>query len=90
MKRFWLSNQNWIDADDLNLSEDHKKSGKRLLSYEDAHAKFEKKYLVNLLRITGGNINKVSELSQLSRKTIYEMMKRHDLTPTLFRRHYFR
>lgn len=85
-----VSNQNWIDADDLNLNEAHKKSGKQLLSYEDAHAKFEKKYLVNLLRMTGGNINKVSEFSQLSRKTIYEMMKRHDLQPALFRRHYLR
>jgi two-component system, NtrC family, response regulator GlrR len=81
--------EKWIDANDLNLPGE-KKVGKKILSYQGAKSRFEKRYLVHLLRIFGGNINRIAEVSALSRKTIYEMMKKSEISPGTFRKHYFK
>jgi DNA-binding NtrC family response regulator len=85
-----IANEKWIDSDDLNLPGEQKTSRRQPLNYEEARAHFEKRYVMHLLKTTGGNINKAAALSGLTRKTIYEMMKRHDIAPESFRRHYFK
>lgn len=58
----------------------------RPLEYEKARAHFEKRYALRLLRTTRGNINRAAKLSGLSRKAIYELLKRNSISLDLFRR----
>lgn len=76
--------QSWIDAHHISLPEDPL-ANDMPLSYERAKSSFERRYITYLLRITRGNINRTSEIAGISRKAIYDMMKRHDLHPDQFR-----
>lgn len=76
--------QSWIDAHHITLPEDSL-ANEMPLSYERAKSSFERRYITYLLRITRGNINRTSEIAGISRKAIYDMMKRHDLHPDQFR-----
>ncbi|PWT94350.1 MAG: two-component system response regulator GlrR [Acidobacteria bacterium] len=79
------TDEKWIDAHHLNLPGE-RQSMERPLSYDKARAKFEKRYAMRLLRATRGNVNRVSELSGLSRKAVYDLMKRHNIDIQLFRK----
>lgn len=76
--------QKWIGASHLYLPE-ITGTEERPLSYSQAKANFEKHYVIRLLKITSGNINRISELAGLSRKAVYDMMKRHDIQPETYR-----
>ncbi len=77
--------ERWIEAHHLALHEHSTPPNQDPLSYDKAKALFEKRYITRLLKMTKGNINKTSELTKLSRKAIYDMMKRHNLNPNAFR-----
>src|SRR5262249_35708680 len=84
------ADENWITDAELHLTTEAGDKKNRPLDYESAMAAYEKKYVIRLLRLTGGNINKVSQIAGLSRKTIYGILKRHKITPRSFRQHYFK
>lgn len=85
------ADQSWIEERDLDLPGDGTgRKKEHPLDYESAMASYEKRYIVRLLRLTGGNINRVSEIAGISRKTIYGILKRHKITPRSFRQHYFK
>lgn len=70
----------WIDSSHLTI---HAEDGSReqpTLVYTAAKIDFEKRYILRLLRIAGGNIIKASRISGLTRKALYDMMKRHNVT----------
>ena len=74
----------WVEAYHLNLPGEDA-DGKRPLSYDVAKKSFESRYVTRLLKIAGGKVNRVAELSGLSRKAVYDLMKRHGISPETFR-----
>jgi two-component system response regulator GlrR len=79
------TDEKWIDAQHLNLPGE-RSSNDKPLAYAQAKARFEKRYTIRLLRATRGNVNRVADLSGLSRKAIYDFMKRHSIDLNAFRR----
>jgi two-component system response regulator GlrR len=69
--------------DDLILKT--KDSQGELPTLQEARARFEKKYLQNLLEITGGNVSKAAELAGKYRADLYNLMKKHGITPQDFK-----
>jgi len=56
-----------------------------LPTMQEARARFEKKYLQNLLKITGGNVSKAAELAGKYRADLYNLMKKHGIIPQDFK-----
>lgn len=81
------SDEKWIDVPHLNFpGHEAGAEGEVSLSYDASKGDFERRYAVRLMRAAAGNVNRASELSQLSRKAIYDLLKRHDLSPDNFRK----
>ena len=57
----------------------------RLLSFADARDRFEREYLVDLLRVTEGNVTHAARLAQRNRSEFYKLLSKHGLEPELFR-----
>ena len=56
-----------------------------VLSYTEARQRFERDYLVGLLKITDGNVADAARLADRNRTEFYRLMQKHGLTPGLFR-----
>jgi len=56
-----------------------------VLSFTDARTRFERDYLVNLLKIADGNVADAARLAERNRTEFYRLMQKHGLTPGLFR-----
>jgi two-component system response regulator GlrR len=54
-------------------------------SLDDAKKRFEFDYLTQLLRLTAGNVSQAARLAQRNRSEFYNLLKRHDLDPGLFK-----
>ena len=50
----------------------------------DFLAKFEKKYLEELLTSAKGSITEAAKIAKVRRQSLYRMLKRHNLTPEQF------
>ncbi len=48
-------------------------------TYHSAKETFEKQYLQNLIRSVSGNISKAARVAGLNRRTIYRLLKKHDI-----------
>ena len=57
-----------------------------LLTLQEARAEFEKKYLKNLLTITGGNVSNAASLAGKYRADLYNLMKKHEISPNDFKK----
>ncbi len=57
----------------------------QLLSYGEARERFERNYLVGLLKVTDGNVADAARLAQRNRTEFYRLLQRHGLTPLEFR-----
>ncbi len=55
------------------------------LSYAEAKQRFERNYLVQLLKLTDGNVSDAARLADRNRTEFYRLLQRHALTPSLFR-----
>lgn len=55
------------------------------LSYTDAKQKFERDYLIQLLKLTDGNVSDAARLADRNRTEFYRLLQKHELTPSLFR-----
>jgi len=75
------------DSDTLkdNLILQAKNGGGEMPTLQEARAGFEKKYIQNLLKITGGNVSKAAELAGKYRADLYNLMKKYDISPQEFK-----
>ncbi|MBB5609616.1 MULTISPECIES: sigma 54-interacting transcriptional regulator [unclassified Janthinobacterium] len=55
------------------------------LSYNEAKQRFERDYLVQLLRLTDGNVADAARLADRNRTEFYRLLQKYELTPALFR-----
>ena len=55
------------------------------LSYAEAKLRFERNYLIQLLKLTDGNVSDAARLADRNRTEFYRLLQRHALTPSLFR-----
>jgi two-component system response regulator GlrR len=56
-----------------------------VLSLAQARERFERDYLVGLLKLTDGNVADAARLADRNRTEFYRLLQKHDLTPGLFR-----
>ncbi len=59
--------------------------GVALLSYAEARRRFERDYLVGLLRLTDGNVADAARIAERNRTEFYRLLQRHRLVPDRFR-----
>ncbi len=59
--------------------------GIEVLSLAEARQRFERDYLVKLLKLTGGNVADAARLADRNRTEFYRLLQKHGLTPELFR-----
>ncbi|WKB53507.1 sigma 54-interacting transcriptional regulator [Eleftheria terrae] len=56
-----------------------------VLSYAEARQRFERDYLVGLLKLTDGNVADAARLAQRNRTEFYRLLQKHGLAPGSFR-----
>ena len=56
----------------------------QVLSYAEAKQRFEREYLVGLLKLTDGNVADAARLAQRNRTEFYRLLQKHELTPGHF------
>jgi two-component system, NtrC family, response regulator GlrR len=56
-----------------------------MLSYAEAKQRFERDYLVQLLKLTDGNVSDAARLADRNRTEFYRLLQKHELAPALFR-----
>lgn len=56
-----------------------------VLSYADAKQRFERDYLIQLLKLTDGNVADAARLAERNRTEFYRLLQKSGLTPSLFR-----
>lgn len=56
-----------------------------VLSYAQARERFEREYLVGLLKLTDGNVSDAARLADRNRTEFYRLLQKHGLTPGQFR-----
>jgi len=57
----------------------------QVLSLAEARQRFEREYLVDLLKMTDGNVADAARLAQRNRTEFYRLLQRHSLTPGHFK-----
>ena len=55
------------------------------VALDDAKKKFEREYLIHLLKLTQGNVSHAAKLAKRNRSEIYSLLHRHELDPALFK-----
>jgi two-component system response regulator GlrR len=58
-----------------------------VLSLREAKNRFEQSYLIQLLRITNGNVSQAARLAKRNRTEFYKLLHRHRLDPAVFKYH---
>ncbi len=56
-----------------------------VLTYAEARQRFEREYLTQVLKLTGGNVTDAARLADRNRTEFYRLLQRHTLTPAMFR-----
>ncbi len=56
----------------------------QVLSYAEAKQRFERDYLVGLLKLTDGNVADAARLADRNRTEFYRLLQKHELTPRHF------
>ncbi|MDB5814340.1 MAG: putative two component, sigma54 specific, transcriptional regulator, Fis family [Rhodocyclales bacterium] len=54
-------------------------------AFEEARKRFEREYLVRLLRLTEGNVSQAARLAKRNRTEFYRLLSRHQLEPGIFK-----
>jgi len=55
------------------------------LTYAEAKQRFERNYLIQLLKLTEGNVADAARLADRNRTEFYRLLQKHELTPDMFR-----
>ncbi|QKT02538.1 sigma 54-interacting transcriptional regulator [Ectothiorhodospiraceae bacterium 2226] len=58
---------------------------REMLPLAEARGRFDQRYLVQLLRITNGNVSQAARLAKRNRTEFYKLLHRHSLDPSLFK-----
>ena len=61
------------------------KEEQQLASFDEARKRFEREYLVQLLKITHGNVTQAARLAKRNRTEFYKLLQRHQLDPAFFK-----
>lgn len=56
-----------------------------LLSLEEGKKRYERDYLIRILKITEGNVTQAAKLSKRNRTEFYKLLQKHQLDPSLIR-----
>ena len=56
-----------------------------MASFDDARKSFERDYLVQLLKITHGNVTSAARIAKRNRSDFYSLLNRHQIEPSLFK-----
>jgi len=56
-----------------------------VLSYAEAKQRFERNYLIQILKLTGGQVADAARLANRNRTEFYRLLQKYQLTPGLFR-----
>jgi two-component system response regulator GlrR len=56
-----------------------------LESFDEARRRFERDYLVQLLKLTGGNVTHAARLAKRNRSDFYSLLARNQVDPALFK-----
>ena len=56
-----------------------------VLPLAEARQRFERDYLVGLLKLTDGNVADAARLADRNRTEFYRLMQKHELTPGHFK-----
>ncbi|KAF1036538.1 MAG: Transcriptional regulatory protein GlrR [Herbaspirillum frisingense] len=56
-----------------------------LLRYAEAKQKFERDYLIRLLKLTDGNVSDAARLADRNRTEFYRLLQKNGLDPRMFR-----
>ena len=56
-----------------------------VLSYTEAKQRFERNYLIQLLKLTDGNVADAARLAERNRTEFYRLLQKNDLNPAQFR-----
>jgi two-component system response regulator GlrR len=59
--------------------------GGDMLPLDEARRQFERDYLVQLLKLTGGNVSQAARLARRNRTDFYTLLGRHQLEPAAFK-----
>jgi len=59
--------------------------GVAVLTWAEARDRFERGYLVDLLKLTGGRVADAARLADRNRTEFYRLLQKHKLEPSLFR-----
>ena len=55
------------------------------LTYAEAKQRFERNYLIGLLKLTAGSVADAARIADRNRTEFYRLLQRYELTPSLFR-----
>jgi len=77
--------QSNIISEDLILQTDMH-SPDTLKPFKEAKSEFERKYLLDLLKLTQGNVSKASDLAGKYRADFYQLLKKYDLKPEEYKK----
>lgn len=58
----------------------------QLPSFDEARDEFTRRYLIQLLQITEGNVSQAARLAKRNRTDFYKLLARHGVEPELFKR----
>ena len=56
-----------------------------LESFDDARRAFERDYLLQLLKITAGNVTQAARIAKRNRSDFYTLLNRHQIDPAIFK-----
>jgi two-component system response regulator GlrR len=56
-----------------------------ILSFAEARSQFERRYLVQLLQMTDGNVSHAARLAKRNRTDFYKLLGRYKLNPAMFK-----
>jgi two-component system response regulator GlrR len=59
--------------------------GTGMLPFDEARRQFERDYLTQLLKLTGGNVSQAARLAQRNRTDFYALLGRHGIEPGVFK-----
>jgi len=78
-----LATTDVVPASLVRQAIDHAESS--LTPLDEARRAFERDYLVQLLKLTAGNVSQASKLAGRNRTEFYRLLERHALEPALFK-----
>ena len=55
-------------------------------SYKEAKYRFERQYLIQLLKLSGGKASQAAKLAEKSRTDFYELLRKHEIKIDSFKR----